>query len=195
MPFRRVVPLLALAAGSLGFVACIAAAYPVSLLKTRLDRTNERVFLTIDKGLASAQDRVRAVQERVKESKIGTSEIGPKLRDWSASKANERLAAAVEIKSRIEKIIGRLHTADEVLQKSMDSIGLIRQAPDWLFLISVPADSISPEKVLERLTSTQGKLHEIESLIAGVGEFTVNRGSESEDKRLSRIFELFRNRN
>jgi hypothetical protein len=193
MLFKRVVPLLALAAGSLGLVACIAGAYPISLVKTRLDRTNERVFVTIDKGLASAQDRVRAVQERVRESKIRTSEIGPKLRDWRASKANERLASAVEIKSRIEKILGRLQTADQLLQKSMDSIGVIRDAREWLVLIGVPADSISPDKVLEKLTSTQGKLREIERSINGVGEFTVNRVGESEDNRLSRVFELLSN--
>ncbi len=190
MLFKRVVPLFALTAGSLGFIACIAGAYPISLVKTRLDRTNESVFETIDKGLASAQDRVREVQQRVGESKIRTSEIGPKLRDWRASNAKERLALAVEIKSRVEKIVGRLQTADQLLQKSMDSIGVIRQALDWLVLIGVPADSISPETVLEKLTSTQDKLQEIESLITGVGEFTVKPAGESEDSRLSRVFEL-----
>jgi hypothetical protein len=193
MLFKRIVALLALAAGSFGFVACITAAYPISLVKTRLERTNERVFVTIDKGLASAQDRVREVQERVRESKIRTSEIAPKLRDWRASKAKERLAAAVEIKSPVEKIVGRLQTADQLLQKSMDSIGGIRHALEWLVLIGVPADSISPEKVLEKLTSTQGKLREIERSINGVREFTVNRAGESEDNRLSRVFELLGN--
>ncbi len=82
MRFKRVVALLALVAGSLGLVACIAISYPISLVKTRLDRTKERVFVTIGKGLESAQDRVREAQERVRESKIGTSEIAPKLRDW-----------------------------------------------------------------------------------------------------------------
>jgi len=190
MLFKRVVPLLALAAGSLGLVACIAGVYPISLLKTRLDRTNERVFVTIDEGLASVQDRVREVQQRVRESKIRASEIVPKLRDWRASKAKERLALAVEIKSRVEKIVGRLQAADQLLQKSMDSIGVIRHALDWLVLIGVPADSISPEKVLEKLTSTQGKLREIERSINGVSEFTVNRVDGSEDNRLSRVFEL-----
>jgi hypothetical protein len=190
MLFKRVVPLLALAAGSLGFVACIAGAYPISLVKTRLDRTNERVFVTIHKGLASAQDRVRAVRHRVRESKIRTSEIGASLRDWRASKAKERLASAVEIKNRVEIIVGRLQTADQLLQKSMDSIGVIRHALDWLALVGVPADSISPDKVLEKLTSTQGTLREIESSINDVGEFTVNRVGESENNRLSRVFEL-----
>jgi hypothetical protein len=193
MLFMRVVPLLALAAGSLGLVACIAGAYPISLVKTRLDRTNESVFVTIDTGLASAQDRVRAVQERVRESKIRNSEIGPKLREWRASTAKERVASAVEIKSRVEKIVSRLQTADRLLQKSMDSIGVIRQALDWLVLIGVPADSISPEKVLEKLTSTQGKFRKIEKSINGVGEFSVNRLGESENNRLSRVFESLGN--
>jgi len=146
--------------------------------------------VTIDKRLASAQDRIREVQQRVRESKIRTSQIAPKLRDWRASKATERIASAVEIKSRIEKIVGRLQTADQLLQKSMDSIDVIRHALDWLVLIGVPADSISPEKVLEKLTSTQGKLREIERSINDVGDFTVNRVGESEDNRFSRVFEL-----
>ena len=53
--------------------------------------------------------------------------------------------------------------------------------------------TISPDKVLEKLTSTQGKLRAIERSINGVGEFTVNRVGESEDNRLSRVFELLSN--
>jgi hypothetical protein len=111
------------------------------------------------------------------------------IREWRARKAKERAASAVEIKSRVEKIVGRLQTADQLLQKSMDSIGVIRQALDWLVLIGVPADSISPETVLEKLASTQDKLREIERSINDVGEFTVNRRGESEENRLSRVFE------
>ena len=193
MLFKRVVALVALAAGFFGFVACLAGAYPISLLKARLDRVNERVFVTIDKGLASAPGRVREVQERVRTSKTGTSEIAAKLRDWRASKAEERLASAGEIKSQVEKIVGRLQTADLLLQKSMDSIGEIRPACEWLVLIGVPADSISPAKMLEKLTSAQDKLREIEKSINGVGDFTVNRDGESEDNRLSRVLKLLAN--
>ena len=193
MRFKRVVTPLALAAGSLGLVLCITVPYPISLVKTRLDRTNERVFVTIDKGLASAQDRVREVQERVRESKISTREIAPKLRDWRTSNAKERLTLAVEIKSRVERIVGRLQTADQLLQKSMESIGGIPHVLEWVALIGVPTDSISPEKVLEKLTSIQGKLREIEKSITGVGEFTVNRVGESAENRLSRDLDLIGN--
>ncbi len=118
---------------------------------------------------------------------------GSILREGVTSKAKERLASAVEIKSRVEKNVSRLQTADQLLQKSMDSIGVIRHAREWLVLIGVPADSISPEKVLEKLTSTQGKLREIERSVDGVGEFTVNRVGEAEDNRLSRVFEMLGN--
>ena len=61
MLLKRVVALLALAGGSLGLLPHVGS-LPLSLAKIRLDRTNDRVFATIDKGLASAQDRVRVVQ-------------------------------------------------------------------------------------------------------------------------------------
>ena len=91
MLFKRVVVLLALAAGSLGLVACIAVPYPISLVKTRLDRTNKRAFVTIDKSLASAQDRIREVQARqgVEDQNRRDRSETPRL---APSKAKERLA-------------------------------------------------------------------------------------------------------
>jgi hypothetical protein len=193
MVFKRVGALLAVAAGSLGLVVCIAMPYPILLVKTRLDRSKERVFVTIDKGLVSVQDRVRDVQERVKESTIRISEIAPKLRDWRASKAKERIASAVEIKSRLVKIVGRLQRADQLLLKSAEAIGGIQHLLELVALIGLPADPIPSEKLLEQLTSTRGKLQTIERSINGLGEFTANRVGESEENRLSRVFALLGN--
>ena len=75
----------------------------------------------------------------------------------------------------------------------MDSIDGIRYALDWLVLIGVPADAISPEKVLEKLTSTQGKLQEIERSIHGVAGITANRAGESEENRIPRLVDLLGN--
>ena len=80
-----------------------------------------------------------------------------------------------------------------MLQKATEAIGGIQHVLEWVALIGVPTDSISPEKVLEKLTSTQGKLREIENSINGIGEFTVNRVGESDENRLSRVFQLLAN--
>ena len=193
MLFKRGVAPLALAVGFLGVVACMAGVYPVWLLGSRLDQTNERVFVTLDKGLASAEDRVRSVQKRVRESKRRTREIAQDLRDWSTSKAKERLVSAVEIERRAEKLAGHLQMADQWLETSTESIRGIQHVLELGALVGVPVDPISLEKVLEELTSIQGRLQETERSINGVREFTVNRVGESEENRLSRVLKLLGN--
>ena len=75
MQFKRLVALLALAAGFVGIPVCIVGAFAAWSLGSRLERTNATVFAMIDKGLTAAQDRVRSVQERVEESKITGTEL------------------------------------------------------------------------------------------------------------------------
>jgi hypothetical protein len=111
MLFKRFMAVLALAAGFLGVVVCMVAVYPVWLVGSRLARTNEKVFVTISSGLASAEDRVRRVQKRLRESKASTKEIAQSLRDWSTRKATDRLVSAVEVGRRAEKLAGHLQTA------------------------------------------------------------------------------------
>src|SRR5262249_8565022 len=116
MLLKRFMALLALAAGFLGVIACMLAGYPVWLVGSRLARTKEKVFVTINSGLASAEDRVRRVQKRLRESKVSTSEIAQSLRDWSTRKAKARLVSTVEIERRAEKLAAHLQTAHEWLE-------------------------------------------------------------------------------
>ena len=193
MLFKRVLALLALAAGSLGVVACMTGVYPVWLVGSRLDQINERVFVTIDKGLASADDRVRGVQTRLRESKIRSSEIAQNIRDWSTSKPKERGMMTVEIEKRVEKLAGHLQTADQWLETLTESIRGIQHVLELGALVGAPVDPISLENVLQELTSAQGKLQQTERSINGIREFMVNRVGESEDNRLGRVFRLLGN--
>jgi hypothetical protein len=192
MLFKRFVALLVLVAGFLGVVACMVAVYPVWLVGSRLARTNERVFVAVDKGLASAQDRVHRVQKRLRESKVSTKEIAQSLRDWSKSKAKERLISAVEVQRRAEKLSGHLQTAHEWLETATESIRGIQNVLELSAGVGA-VDAMALEKVLEALTSIQDRLQETERSVNAVREFTVNRVGESEDNRLSRIFTLLGN--
>jgi hypothetical protein len=73
MLFRRLAASLALAFGCLGVVACMAGVYAVSLLGSRLQQANERVFTTLDRGLASAQEDQLALllAERLSGPEVG----------------------------------------------------------------------------------------------------------------------------
>jgi hypothetical protein len=190
MLFKRVMALLALAAGFLGVVACLAGAYLVWLAGSRLQQANDRVFATLDKGLASAQNRVRGVQERLRESKIKTGEIAQSIRDWSKGKATERLESALEINRRADKLAGHLQTADQWLETLTESIGGMQQILELEALVGAPVDPLSLQNVLEEFKSIQDRLNRLERSINDVREFAVHRAGESEENRLSRVFKL-----
>jgi hypothetical protein len=190
MLLKRVGALLALLAGFVGVIACMAAFYPVRLIGSRLDQANERVFVMLDKGLASVQDRVRSVQERLRESKKRTGEITLNLRDWSAGKTKERLVLAADIERRTEKLAEHLQTTHQWLGALTESIRGTQHVLELGSLLGASLDPGSLENVLEELTSVQSKLQEIERSINGVREFTVNLGRESKGNRLSRVFGL-----
>jgi len=190
MPLKSVSALFSLIAGSIGVVASMVAAYPVRLVESRLDRTNERVFQMIDRGLASVEDRVRVVQKRVRESKTNAGEIAQSLRDWVRTRANERLMSAVDIERRTEKWAGNIQMAEQWLESSIESIRGMQQLLELGASVGAPIDAMSLEGVLDRLATIQGRLQETEQSIKDIRKFTVNRADESQEHRLSRVFKL-----
>jgi chromosome segregation ATPase len=190
MLFKRLVGLFALAAGFLGLVACITGGYWVWHLASRIDQANESVFATVDKGLASAQDRIRGVQKRVRESKMSTGKIAQNLRDWSKSRAKERLVSTVEIQQRADKLAGHLQTADQWLVTATETIRGLQHVLELGAVLGAPVDPLSLEKVLDELTSIQGRLQDTEQPISDVRDFAVDRAGESEENRLSRVLKL-----
>jgi hypothetical protein len=184
------VALLALAFGVIGVVACMAGVYAVWSLESRLDRTNDKVFATLDSGFASAQDLVRRVQARVAEAKITTTEIGRKLRDRSRTEAKERLVAQLEIESRVEKLAGHLQTAESWLETSTESIRSVQRVLELGNSIGVPMDPTSLEEVLANITSLRSTLKEAERAVDGIRAFTTDEEGESEENRLSRVTKL-----
>jgi DNA repair ATPase RecN len=190
MLFKRVMWLFALAFGVLGVAACLVGVYAAWSLASRLERTNDKVFAMIDKGLASAQDRVRNVQERIKESKITSTEIGQTLQDWRMRKAKEGLVSRLEIENKAEKLAGHFQTADSWLETSAESIQSVQQVLELGNSIGAPLDPASFEDVIESIASLRSTLQQIEQTVDGIREFAADKEGESEENRLSRVTKL-----
>jgi chromosome segregation ATPase len=190
MFFNRVVGLLALAFGFLGVVACMAGAYAVWSLGSRLERANDKTFAMIDKGLESSKVRVGGVQMRVEESKISTTEIGQTLRDWGTRNAKERLVSQRDIEGRAERLAGHLQTADLWLETAAESIRSVQQLLELGNSIGAPLDPASLEEMLATLTSLRSTLQQTERTVDGIREFTANKEGDSEENRLSRVMKL-----
>lgn len=187
MFFKRVVGLLALAFGLIGVIACVAGIYGVCILGSRLQHANDVAFAVVDKGLASAEERVRELQNRVEESRLTTTEVKHRLKDWGIREAKERVTARLEIKSRSEKLAEHLHTADLFLETSVASIHLLQQLLDVGKSFGATADAAALGSVLENVEQARGRLHQARQTVDQIHAFASRIDSEPEDSRLARV--------
>ena len=127
MFFKPVVAVLALVFGFAGMVACVAGAYGVWRVQSRLDRANDKVFDTINRSLEVVEDRIPIVQQRIGELQITTTEVTEAVQEWVAKKGQDHIVSQLQIESRIEKLSGHLQAADLRLEVSMVAVGDIRQ--------------------------------------------------------------------
>jgi hypothetical protein len=190
MQFKRLVALLALAAGSVGILVCIVGAFAAWSLGARLERTNAAFFATIDKGLVAAQDRAHSLQERVEESKITSAEIDQRFRDWDTRKTKEALVSRVDIEGRAEKLSSHLETAESWLEKVADSIQSVQQIMELGNTIGATVDPATVQEVLTNILSVRNTLQETERKVAEIRKFAINQANESEEARVSRVTKL-----
>jgi hypothetical protein len=188
MFFKRIAALLFMTLGILGVVACLLGIYGVWIAGSRLNLANDKVFAAVDRGLASGQEHIRGVQKRVQESKITTSEISAKLRDWSITQAKERLAAELEIERRTEKLSGQLQVADTWLQTSSESVRSVQQLLEVGNSLGARLDPAALEEVLEALAKAQNALQKTQVVVEEVRDFAT--GKEEEASRLARVMKL-----
>jgi hypothetical protein len=190
MQLKRWMWMIAMLAGVLGVVGCVAGLYLVWFTGSRLTQVNERAFGTVDKGLTVTQDRLRGVQQRIKESETKTSEIAQNLKNWSANNVKDRLVSSIEIEKRAENLAGHLQTADGWLQASEETVRGVMNLLELGDLAGARLDGARLEKVLEGFTSIRTKLQEMEQAVSDVKSFSVSREGESEENRFSRVLKL-----
>jgi hypothetical protein len=190
MLFKRTAALLELVFGFLGVIGCMAGIFAVWLLGSNLQQANEKVFAVLDKGLAAAQDRVRAVQMRVQEAKITTNEVAEKLRDWTLMKTKERFVSQLEIETHAGKLVGHLQTADAWLETATESIRGVQQVLVLGDLLGAPVDPASLQDVVENLEDARSTLQRAEQSVDGVRKFATAKDGEPEENRVSRAVKL-----
>ncbi len=171
MFLKRVAALLALVLGSAGIAGCLAGAYGVWLVQSRLERANDNVFDAVDRSLKVVQDRIPIVQKKVKDSKVTTAEIKEALREWGAKKVQDRIVSKLQIESRTEKLSEHLRTADLRLDTSREAVRNIQQVLEFSQSLGAKVDPTSLDAALERLVSMQESLQQAERAVDGVRKF------------------------
>jgi hypothetical protein len=187
MFLKRAAAVLALLFGSIGVVACMAGIYGAWWLGSRLDQANEKLFSTVDKGLASAEERIAVAQKRAKDSRITSSEIGDKLRIWRAREAKERLASLLEIDGQAEKLTSQLETVDLWMDTSAESIRGVQRALELARLAGADVEPESLNDVLEKVVSLRETLQQAAQTVDVIRDFATGKQSEADNNRLLRV--------
>ncbi len=187
MFIRRAAGIIALAFGVIGVAGCAAGAYGVWLLAARLDRANDKVFDAIDRGLGAVEDRLPAVQRRVKDAKITTAEISDTVQTWATKKVRDRVVSELEVESRVEKLSGHLQTADVRLEASTESVLEVRRMIELGQSLGARVDPASMDQVLELLAALQAQVQQAEQAVDEVRKFATPAPGETIEDRVLRI--------
>jgi hypothetical protein len=188
MIIMRVVGLLAGLLGLVGVIVCFAGAYGVWLSAVWLYEVNDNVFAAVDRGMAKTQAQLRAVQKRVEQSKITSSEIKNKIRDWSVEQAKDRVARQLELDAQTQKLLAQIQTADSWLDFSAELIRDAQKLGTVGHKVGISVDTASLDEILEKVESARSKVQEAEQAVNKVREFAVDK--DDEPSRLHKMSKL-----
>jgi hypothetical protein len=144
--------------GILGTIVCTAAVIGVWLLASRMTQINEDLFSSIDSGLAALQRRAHTTQRRIEESTIKTEAFQLWVKETLTIEASERLAAALELESRVERLDSGLEQVEIYLALSEGSIHGIRQSLSFGKSLGAPMDLDRVDALLASLETMQKEL-------------------------------------
>lgn len=190
MLVKRVAAVLALVFGIAGMAGCLAGAYGVWLVESRLARANDKVFDAVDRSLEVVQDRMLIVQQRVRESKVTTTEVTEAVREWGAKKGQDRIVSQLLIESRVEKLSGHLRAADLRLEASREAVRDVRQVLEVGQGLGAKVNPASTDAVQELLVSLQDTLQQAERAVDGVRKFATPDGGDPVEDRQAQVAKL-----
>jgi hypothetical protein len=187
MFYKRVATVLVVVMGIAGMVCCLAGAYGIWLVASRLERANDKVFDAVDRSLNVVQDRVPIVQQKVKESKVTTAEVTEALPKWAAKKAQDRIVSKLEIESKAEKLSDHLRTADLTLEASREAVGNVRQLLELSENLGAKVDASALDAVQEQLVSLQESLQQAERVVDGVIKYAESDPVEDQLTQVAKL--------
>jgi hypothetical protein len=187
MPLRRVGGWLALLLGIAGVTGCVAGAYAIRRVALRLDRANDRASAALEAGVASAQARVRGVQQRLQGTADLAERVKKSAREWAAQTTAERLAARPKIDRAAEALAGHLQTAGLWLDAATEATRDLRRLLDLAQLVGTQVDPAVVDDVIEKLAVVRGRLAEVEKTASEVRDFIDGDPTDDRLRRLTRM--------
>lgn len=135
----------------------------------------------------AVEDRVPAVQRRVKNAKITTGEITDAVQTWATKKVRDRVVLELDVESRVERLSGHLQTVDVRLEASTASVLEVRRVIELGQSLGSRVDPSSTDVLLELLALLRGEVREAEQAVDEVRNFATPAPGETIEGRLLRV--------
>jgi uncharacterized coiled-coil DUF342 family protein len=175
---KRVLGLFVFLLGLVGLIASIAAMVGVWSVNARLIEVTEHVFGAIDRSLVVVRQRVAQADERVGASKITTEGMERTLRDWAQRETRERVGSRFGVEEKAERLATGLKQADQWLEFSQSSVGLVQQALELGNSAGAPVETEPADRLLEELGSLRGELAQAIESVEKIRDRTSEAGDE-----------------
>jgi hypothetical protein len=159
--------------------ASLAGVYGVGLLCSRLEQAGDKVLAAMTKGLSAVHERVRDVQERVRESKGAVAMITQGFEEWWTKKSKEPQKLQAAIEGRAEQMAQGLQTADSWLEAAAESMRGIQQVLDLSHAVGGPMDTTALTQLMDKLTALRHALQKTAGTVDGIRAFATAKGGGS----------------
>jgi hypothetical protein len=180
MFIHRMAAVTALVFGAVGIAGCVAGAYGVWRVKTRLEEANDKLFEAVDRSLVAVLDRVPLVREKVKQSELTTTEVTERVREWGVKTAQDRIALKLQVEAKAEKLSSHLRTAELRLEASRDAAADVRRMLEVGRRLGGGVDPGSMDAAQDRIESLLELVRQVDRTVDGVRNFA--DGDPAEDK-------------
>jgi flagellin-like hook-associated protein FlgL len=188
---KRLLRLLALSFGLLGFVGCSLALVGVWRVGARLRQATEAFFEKVETTAVVVQSRLVQTRERLDASKVTADGMAQSLKDWAGREAVERLALRLDAERRTERMASALQQGDHWLEVSGSSVELIQRALSMASSAGAPVDPTAVDAIVEEIAHLQSRLAEATDFVSRIREWTAEAsGGKPLNQRIKQAAEL-----
>ena len=125
--WKALLKIVGICLGGIGVVVCAVAIVVIWTLSIRVGTAIESLFSRVDQSFVVVGEWGGQVKDRIAAAAITTDDLEKTLQNWTKRQASERLATRLDAVQKAERLASGLRQADQLLEMSASSVGLVRQ--------------------------------------------------------------------
>jgi len=185
---KRFLCLLAILAGALGLIGCVAATLLTWQVRQRVTQATDRVFAATDESLDQVIQRLSRTRDRVHSLRLTSNEVRDSVKNWTAAKVEGGLKKQLASEARANRIAGGLDQADQWVEISESSMQLALRAMEIGHSLGFPMNLDRADVPLTDLRSLREDFAQARESLEGIRAHLSQPDSNQESRdRIGKI--------